>query len=180
MNTSNWRRLRIFVEGFEDRLFVERIFLPRLQQHYGDISLHDYAQITNERLNNHFRALQRMPNTEFYMLVDYDTGPCLQGRRNAIAQRFGSQLPYHRILIVCPEIEAWYIAGVPADNPFKISVPNNADLVNKQRFNQIFGEKAEQRASRRELLVDILSVYDWQLALHRSASLRYCAQKLGI
>lgn len=121
-----------------------------------------------------------MPNTGFYIFVDYNTAPCLQGRREAVAQLFDPHLLVSQVLIVCPEIEAWYIAGVPAENPFKVRVPNTADEVNKERFNQIFGERARRRDTRRELLVDILSEYDWQLALQRSASLRYCAGKLGI
>jgi hypothetical protein len=77
-------------------------------------------------------------------------------------------------------IEAWYTAGVPSQNPFKASIPPIAESVDKQAFAGIFGERARNREERIVLLQQILAVYDWGLALQRSASLRYCALKLGI
>jgi hypothetical protein len=77
-------------------------------------------------------------------------------------------------------IEAWYTASVPSQNPFKASIPSTVEDIDKPAFARIFGERARNREERIVLLQQILAVYDWGLALQRSASLRYCALKLGI
>lgn len=180
MSIPQWRQIRLFVEGFEDKLFVERILVPRLQQYYLHIQLHEYSQTPQETLLKHFQSLTRIPNTVFFVLIDFDRGPCLQGRRHSFAQKFSPHLPPTQVLIVHPTIEAWYCAGVPHVNRFGAKIPTSLSSIDKNRFKRIFGELTDNPQTRKTLLADILDEYDWQLALQRSVSLRYCAQKLGI
>jgi hypothetical protein len=180
MNATHWKRIALFVEGEEDRIFAERILVPRLQVGYDEVSLHTYAETSDDKLRNHFRSLVRM-GSDFFLLVDYDRGPCITAIRQKYAQRYERYLDEAQVLVARPMIEAWYAAGVPSENPFKITIPSLVDGLDKQEFARIFGERAERRrGKRRELLQQILAVYDWGLALQRSASLRYCALKLGI
>jgi hypothetical protein len=119
--------------------------------------------------------------SDFFLLVDYDRGPCITAIRQKYAQRYERYLDETQVLVVRSMIEAWYVAGVPSENPFKITIPSLVDGLDKQEFARIFGERAERRrGKRRELLQQILAAYDWDLALQRSESLRYCATRLGL
>jgi len=179
MNATHWQRIALFVEGPEDRAFVERVLKPRLQERYNEVRIQTHAQTPDEQLRSHFRSLKRM-GSDFFLLVDYDRGPCVAAVRQNYAQRYEPYLGETQVLVARPMIEAWYTAGVPSQNPFKASIPPIVESVDKQSFAGIFGERAQNLEERIVLLQQILAIYDWDLALQRSASLRYCALKLGI
>ena len=179
MSVAQWKRITLFVEGEEDRAFAERILKPRLQERYNEVRIQTHAQTPDEQLRSHLRSLKRM-GSDFFLLVDYDRGPCIAEVRKSYAKRYKPYLGEAQVLVARPMIEAWYTAGVPSQNPFKASIPPIAESVDKQAFAGIFGERARNREERIVLLQQILAVYDWGLALQRSASLRYCAHRLGI
>ncbi|MDT7960937.1 MAG: hypothetical protein RQ971_03635 [Armatimonadota bacterium] len=118
--------------------------------------------------------------SDFFLLVDYDRGPCVAAVRQNYAQRYEPYLGEAQVLVARPMIEAWYTAGVPSQNPFKASIPSTVEDIDKPAFARIFGERAQNLEERIILLQQILDVYDWNLALQRSESLRYCATRLGI
>jgi len=183
MNTSAWTGIELFVEGEEDELFVRRILEPRLAAHYLHVGVYQYAQRSSERLEKHFRSLTRMQSTHnltVFLLTDCEVGRCIRSVRQAIAQEYPHFLKESQVLVVRPEIEAWYCAGIPTPNPFKAEIPASVEQIDKETFAQLLGERAVNRLERKILLAEILERYDWQLALQRSASLRYCAGKLGI
>jgi hypothetical protein len=179
MNATQWRRIALFVEGEEDRAFAERVLKPHLLQRYNEVRVHMHAQTSDEKLSSHFRSLQRM-NSDYFLVVDKDRVPCISEVRRMYAHRYQPHLSERQVLVACPMIEAWYTAGVPSQNPFKASIPPIAESVDKQAFAGIFGERAQNLEERIVLLQQILAVYDWGLALQRSASLRYCATRLGL
>jgi hypothetical protein len=97
------------------------------------------------------------------------------------ARRYQPHLGERQVLVACPMIEAWYSAGVPTQNQFKESQFHpTVESVDKQAFARIFGERAQNLEERIVLLQQILAAYDWDLALQRSESLRYCATRLGL
>jgi hypothetical protein len=60
MNATHWKRIALFVEGPEDRAFVERVLKPHLLQRYNEVRVHMHAQTSDEKLSSQFRSLQRM------------------------------------------------------------------------------------------------------------------------
>jgi len=179
MNATQWRRIALFVEGKEDSAFAERILKPRLLQQYSEVRVHMHAQTSDEKLSSHFRSLQRM-NIDYFLIVDKDRVLCLSEVRRMYARRYQPHLNERQVLVACPMIEAWYSAGVPTQNQFKASIPSTVESVDKQAFARIFGERAQNLEERIVLLQQILAAYDWDLALQRSESLRYCATRLGL
>jgi hypothetical protein len=179
MSAAQWTRITLFVEGEEDRIFAERILKPRLQERYNEVRVHTHAKTPDDKLMSHFRSLARMGG-DYFLIVDYDRGACFTGIRRSYANRYEPHLHESQVLVARRTIEAWYTAGVPTENPFKAIIPPTVDGVDKQAFARIFGKRAESRVERRVLLQQILAIYDWDTALQRSASLRYCATRLGI
>jgi hypothetical protein len=181
MMASSFLQIRLFVEGFYDKKFVERILAPRLSERYAVVQIHEYARAADETLRNHFKSLTRMPDTCFFILADYDMGPCLSAKRQALQHRFEPLLQPEQILIVRQEIESWYLAGVPAENHFKVEIPNNVETVSEEKFRDLFATWCKRYRTNYAILRDeILEIYDWDLALQRSPSLLYCAKRLGL
>ena len=181
MMASSFLQIRLFVEGFYDKKFVERILAPRLSERYAVVQIHEYAHTADETLRNHFKSLTRMPDTCFFILADYDMGPCLSSKRQDFRSRFEPLLQSEQILIVRQEIESWYLAGVPIENPFKVPIPNNVETVSEQKFRDMFATWCKRYRTNYAILRDeILEIYDWDLALQRSPSLLYCAKRLEI
>ncbi len=179
MSLSGWKLITLFVEGEEDRIFAERILKPRLQARYDYVQIHTHANTPDNDLKRHFSSLKRM-GSDYLFVVDYDTGPCFSAIRSEYAERYTPHLPESQVLAARRMIEAWYTAGVPDKNPFKAHIPHTTEDIDKQAFIKLFGNQAKSRTERRELLQQILELYDWELALQRSQSLRYCAVRLGI
>jgi len=175
MNATGWKRLSLFVEGLEDEEFIKSIIVPRLESRYDYyVEVYKYAETSPVKLVKHFRSLVRMEE-HFFLLADFDRGPCIQAVKQAVVQRYQPHLGLEQVLIVRPMIEAWYCAGVP-----NLDIPHPVETIDKQTFAKLFGKRAEQGLERKLLLSDILKNYDWELALSRCESLNYCARKLGL
>jgi hypothetical protein len=113
MSATGWRALFLFVEGQEDELFIERIIVPRLESRcdYVYVKVLQYAQTPDNKLAALFSSLVEM-GAHFFMLADFDRGPCIQAVKQAVVQRYQTHLRLEQVLIVRPMIEAWYYAGV--------------------------------------------------------------------
>ena len=179
MNATTWKAIALFVEGFEDEMFMTRIFRPRLETQYSHVYIHQYAQRSSEQIRAHTRSLAKLAEKGhlFFLFADSEQGRCIRKVRQEIAEHY--EIPESQVLVVRPEIEAWYCAGVPDSNKFKVQLPPTVDDISKEAFARLFGKRA-QGSERKLLLSEVLDVYDWDLALQRSSSLRYCALKLGI
>jgi hypothetical protein len=179
MNATQWRRIALFVEGEEDRAFAERVLKPRLLQQYSEVRVHMHAQTPDEKLSSHFRSLQRM-NSDYFLVVDKDRVPCISEVRRVYARRYQPQLGERQVLVACPMIEAWVYRGRPHPKPVQSQHPSYSGGCRQASFCTNFRERAQNLEERIILLQQILDVYDWNLALQRSESLRYCATRLEL
>ena len=175
---NGWRGVYLFVEGQDDVLFVERILKPRLEMHFEFVAIIAYASIRQATLAQQARAIQKS-GAQLWVIADYDNAPCFTARRREVVQRFDGVIEIQQVLLARPEIEAWYCAGISEPSQFRVQLPSNIESVTKERFNRLFA-RSLNRQIRTELLLSLLDSYDWEVALLRSASLRYCARKLGI
>ncbi|MCX7926245.1 MAG: hypothetical protein N2554_10605 [Fimbriimonadales bacterium] len=82
-----------------------------------------------------------------------------------------------RILVVCPEIEAWYLAGVVSNNSLGVPIYSSTDSLTYEEFKRLC-----QRLGRgeEEVYRQILNEYDWNLAKTRNRSLHYFATRLRL
>ena len=175
---NGWRGVYLFVEGQDDVLFVERILKPRLETSFEFVMAIAYASIRQATLAQQARAIQKS-GAQLWVIADYDNAPCLTARRTEVVQRFEAAIAIPQVLLARPEIEAWYCAGISEPAQFRVQLPTDIESMTKERFNRLFARMLS-RQLRTELLLSLLDSYDWEVALLRSASLRYCARKLGI
>ena len=175
---NGWRGMYLFVEGQDDALFAERLLKPRLETQFEFVAIIACASTRQAILAQQARAIQKS-GAQLWVIADYDNAPCFTARRTEVVQRFDEAIAMQQVPLARPEIEAWYCAGVSEPTQFRVQLPSDIESTTKERFNRLFARMLSGQL-RTELLLSLLDSYDWEVALQRSDSLRYCATKLGI
>jgi len=78
------------------------------------------------------------------LFADLDSAPLPYARRVALRRRLGITSKPNHVLVVAPEIEAWYIAGVEHAREPDLGIPTGlatTDAITKERFNQFVPRK---------------------------------------
>ena len=82
-----------------------------------------------------------------------------------------------RVLIVCKEIESWYLAGLTDNDCKKMGIAdslNDTDHLSKEQF---LGLMPGRFGSKTDFMLAILQVFDHETARARNRSFRYFIQK---
>lgn len=178
-----FRRLYIWVEGPDDRRFIERILKPRLQKYYDWIDIVEYAGMPDAKMDSYLHAIERIGDsvgilTDYLFMVDMDGAPCISGKRSAVVARYKRVL-FQKVFVVVDEIESWYISGLSEANAAKFKLPTrgNADDFTKEHLLAVCNGL---RQTPLEVRIEILKCFVWETALDRSASFRYFCEKNGL
>ena len=128
--------LYVFVEGSDDRRFVENIYSEQIQSSYGECTIVEYAQDRPTKVNAFIKSIKSMPGADYIFLVDFD------GRVNKkeITARKYKQLEIEKIFLVKFEIEAWIISGLDKDQLLKLKITDNlndTEKITKEKFEKI-------------------------------------------
>ena len=166
--------LFIFLEGDDDERFFDRFIKPMYEQIYDHVQLWKYAQIKKQKVNGFLRSINAM-QAEYLFVFDMDESPCVTDKKERCASEF-EKLSEDRILIVCREIESWYLAGLNDEGCSQIGIPPsyNTDRMSKEHFDGIVPPKF---VSRIDFMQEIMKVFDQNTALTRNASFGYFMQK---
>jgi hypothetical protein len=162
-----------FVEGPDDRRFVEKIFRPRLKPAvYCNLVIQEYARETPKVINDMLTGCEKSPNYfDYRMFADQDSHVDLDACRAYMKRRFPALDP-GKVFMVRAEIESWYLAGLSAkslrDIGIRFSV-NLTDDVTKEKFDVLKPLKFRER---RLFLLEILSKYNISEAKRRNISFR--------
>jgi hypothetical protein len=164
----SYRRLYLLVEGTDDELYASRVLLPWLRPHYDEARCWKYAQQPAIKTDAFLRSIKAM-GADYWLLADLDQCPCVMQRREQILQRFPSA-EGARIVVVVPEVESWYLAGLgqEAAKRLKVSLPRDMDRLTKERFDQLL----PARMSRIDFMMEILGQYELPAAAGQNRSLR--------
>ena len=123
--TLAYRMLYVLLEGDDDERFFEEVIKPIYLEKYDHVQLWKYSQKKKERVNqflNSVKAMQAAGMVDTLLVADLDDSPCVTDRKERVLSRFralegklesetGPGFPT-RVLIVCKEIEGWYLAGL--------------------------------------------------------------------
>lgn len=170
-----YQRLVIFVEGNDDERFFSRVLTPMYEQNYDYVQCWEYSQKTKNKVESFLESIKEM-NADYIFVADMDESPCVTARKAQITSMY-KNLTADRILIVCREIESWYLAGLNDDGCQQLGISadfKNTDDIFKEKFNDIMPSKFTSR--RIDFMLEIMTIFDQETAQAQNSSFRYCIQ----
>jgi hypothetical protein len=170
-----YTRLYLLVEGDDDERFANHVVLPRLIARYDCIQLWKYAQQKREKVNSFLRSIKAM-GADYFLLADINDRACFPQKREALLQKF-PELGTRQALIVTREIESWYFAGLPDNNPLGVNVPASTSDITKEQFNSAIPDVFDSRI---DYMIEVLKLFDVNTAGTRNPSFQYFARRCGL
>ena len=181
--TLAYRLLLILVEGQDDVTFFSNLIAPKFLQQYDHVQLKQYSQDTQKKVNGILNDLEAMNESEgiqadYIFVTDLDFSPCVTQRKERIASTF-RRVAAERILIVCREIESWYLAGLDENECERLGIPMvryNTDHLTKEQFLSLMPQRYNSKA---EFMLEILQMFDFETARSKNRSFQYFMRKYG-
>ncbi len=167
--------IQFFVEGCDDKRFIDRIIKPILENMGFCVNeLYVYAKETTKKVEDCYRNFKKF--CKVYFLADFNNSPCITARKERLHEKYG--INFEDMIIVKPEIEAWYLAGVTEKTKKKIGIrkklPRDCENITKEVFNE-FIPKGIRRSAFMNL---ILEHYDLRVAISKNKSLNRFVTKV--
>ena len=170
-----YRKLFIFLEGDDDERFFERLIRPLYKQIYDDIRIWKYSQETKKKVTGFLNSIYKM-RADYIFVADMDDSPCVTAKKKRITSQF-KKLSEDRILVVCREIESWYLAGLNDDARRQIKIRrrfNKTDSISKEQFDRMMPQKF---VSRIDFMQEIMKLFDRETASTKNTSFEYFMRK---
>ena len=133
--------------------------------------------------------MQASGEVDLVIVADMDESPCVTDKKERILSSFRSlsagtgrstELSSStRILIVCREIESWYLAGLNDEECERLGLTttiDNTDRISKEQFLSLMPHRYNSKA---EFMLEVLRVFDHETARSKNTSFRYFMQKYG-
>jgi len=172
-----YRRLFILVEGSDDERFVFALSEPlKAIAGYDHIQPYAYANAPTKKVEGLIRSIRNMEGAEYVYCTDLNDSPCIQAKKRKLQDSKGF-LDASRIIVVVPEIEAWYVAGLN-DQAFQalgIRPQNCTDDVTKEVFNHL---KPRRFRLRLDFTQELLKHFQIRTARQHNRSFDYFMGKL--
>jgi len=167
-----YKRVWIFVEGKDDRRFVDRVLRPILDREYDYIDTWEYAQRTCEKTVEFLRSLQAM-KADYLFLADIDDSPCVTARKTVLASRYRQAVEPANAVIVAREIESWYMAGVDEETCRELGIesPLSTDDVTKEQFRNLMPRQFNDSVA--DFMVELLRHFQVKVAKGRNRSFEH-------
>ena len=189
-----FRMILILVEGADDERFFNYVVKPKLAQTYDYIQIEQYSEATKGDVNSILYDYFAMNATvevqaDAILVADLNASPCVTDRKERIRRRYrslsgdtGTPLGPHlstRILIVCKEIESWYLAGLSDIEFNRMGIATDLHHTDHFTKEQFLGLMPHRYSSRAEFMLEILRVFDHETARSKNSSFRYFMQNYG-
>jgi len=163
--------LYVLLEGPDDERFFSRIVRPLFAERGYEVRIWKYACEKRQLTINLLHAIRKGGHA-YIFVRDLDRTPYARLRVQETLDRFGHAMDAGMVVIVVPEIEGWYLAGVSegAAAGLGIRAPlGRTDRITKEAFNTLI----PRGTSRIEFMQAILEGYDTALARKKNRSFRY-------
>ena len=171
-----YQRLFILVEGDDDERFFDHLIRPMYEQICDHIHLWKYSQQKLKRINGFLNSINSMPHADYIFVADLDASPCVTDRKERITSQF-EKLSEDRILVVCREIESWYLAGLNDDSRRQIKIRrrfNKTDSISKEQFDSMMPEGFDSKI---DFMQEIMKLFDRETASTKNTSFEYFMRK---
>lgn len=188
--TLAYQTLYVFLEGDDDERFFEGIIRPIYEEVYDRVQIWKYSQKKKEKVNRYLNSIRNMQASgaaDLIIVADLDDSPCVTDRKGRILSGFRSlsagaggpsgSRTSTRILIVCREIESWYLAGLNDNECKRMGIPTglaSTDHVSKEQFRSLMPKRFRSEA---EFKLELLQVFDQETARAKNSSFKYFMQK---
>ena len=173
-----YRRLWVLIEGTDDEIFFEQVVKPEIEARYDFIGFWQYAQEPRKRTQDFLRSITSM-NANYFLLADINDLPCLTAKKDWIQSRYGKAIHVTRAIIVVPEIESWYLAGLneEACTELGIQTSTDTDEMTKEKFNNLIPKTFDSRI---DFMVEVLKRFSIKTAVRKNRSFDYFARRVGL
>jgi len=173
-----YSRLFIFVEGSTDREFFEKIVVPMFQERYDYVKVEEWAQERKDKINSYIKTIGSGNRNANYIFVTDMDKPCVSAQKETIKKRY-KNVDESKILVVCKEIESWYLALLNDDRCEELGISrlHTTDDVTKERFQELTPKKF---GSEVDFMREILRTADIETAKRKNKSFRYFVKEYGL
>jgi hypothetical protein len=173
----HYKQVCFLVEGRDDLRFFEDIVKPLIIAHYNWVKVHSYQTMSPVLVDDLIKNYSAQ-GVDIYLTRDLDTAPCFSTKKAEIRSIY-KNIEASRIVIVKPEIEAWYLAGIDKQNwdKLKIAPCRDVNAVTKDHFERL---KPRRFASTIDFMNELRKVYSPNMAREKSPSFSYLLHKLGL
>ncbi|RLD08324.1 MAG: hypothetical protein DRI56_05580 [Chloroflexota bacterium] len=168
-----YSRLFLWVEGPDDKRFMEGVVVPHFEEKYDFVKIIEYAQEKIEWQENFLRSIVGMKG-DYIFFHDNDTA-CFVTDKEKVLNRH-AQLDNEKVLVVVKEIESWYLAGIPQEfaDELGVSPPAQTDTVTKEQFDELIPKAFNSRI---DFMQEVLKRFDVSSAQKRNTSFEYFVNK---
>ncbi|HDS62592.1 MAG TPA: hypothetical protein ENN52_00365 [Methanofollis liminatans] len=163
--------LYVLLEGPDDERFFSRIVRPLFAERGYEVRIWKYACEKRQLTINLIHAVRKGGHA-YIFVRDLDRTPYARLRVQETLERFGHAMDAEMVVVVVPEIEGWYLAGVSEATASRLGVcvPSwRTDRITKEVFRSLI----PRGISRIEFMQAILEDYDLALARKKNRSFRY-------
>ena len=170
-----YRQLHVWVEGGDDRLFFNTLMRPLLESWYDWIEVVQYAQRPPTWRRNYLRSIWSNRDASYIYMTDLNAAPCVTAKKEDVRGRM-RQVEADRVMVVVPEIEGWYLAGLDAEHGARLGIgePTATDQITKEDFTRL---RPRGFHSNREFMLEILSYFSVEVARQKNQSFDYFCRK---
>ncbi|MBN2208098.1 MAG: hypothetical protein JW759_02215 [Candidatus Coatesbacteria bacterium] len=169
------KELYIFVEGPDDKRFVERVITPLLKTRYSCVRPRQYSNERHKKLKSLFNGIEENGD-DCIVIGDYDRGPCITAATSRIRRRTGAGASA-KVAVAVKAIEAWYLAGLDQSSRVELGIntlQETTDHISKGRFNRLIPKRYDSRV---HFMIDILRSFSVETATMRNVSFGYFISK---
>lgn len=170
------KSLIFFVEGFFDRVFIEKIVLKILEDKTSfTFKVYEYSEVKSKwkKLNSFLSNLEKA-GIEYLFLTDINNAPCISARK-IILQEDIPKINPDKIVIVKKEIESWFLAGIDEITRKKIKIEqfSSTDTLSKEDFSKAIGSRKKVN-----VISEICRSFNLNEARRKNNSFDYFLRKL--
>ena len=117
-----------------------------------------------------------MQDAGYIYVTDINAAPCVMEKKKSIRDGL-SEVEEDRVMVVVPEIEGWYLAGLDSQHSARLGVSELAttDQVTKERFRQL---RPSGFNSDLVFMQAILECFSVEAARAKNASFDYFCRKI--
>ena len=167
-----YRRMWVFVEGKDDRRFVNAVLRPILEEEYDFVDTWEYAQETPKKVIQFLRAMKSM-KAGCLFLADIDDSPCVSAKRDVLGARFPQALEPADAVVVVREIESWYMAGLDDETCQELGITGLSctDDLTKEQFRTLIPKRFDGSVA--DFMIELLRAYRTEVARARNRPFCY-------